>query len=113
MPEELEEVYPGFDEWAQRKGQSKTKKQPPKQEPKKQKGEAALGEMPAQGEFKRYISRFKDQDVEVALVTGDKPRGKLHTDNKNRYDVILETKDGDVLVFKHAIATIKVVSKAR
>ena len=45
--------------------------------------------------------------VVLKLNNGEELRGKLHVSNANPYEVILETDEGEILVFKHAILYLK------
>jgi len=56
---------------------------------------------------KVYALRFNHKLVVLKLGNGEELRGKLHWSNANPYEVILETDEGEILVFKHAILYLK------
>ena len=56
---------------------------------------------------KIYALRFNHKMVVLKLTNGEELRGKLHWSNANPYEVILETDEGEILVFKHAILYLK------
>ena len=62
-----------------------------------------------------YALRFNHKLVVLKLSNGEELRGKLHWSKANPYEVILETDEGEALVFKHGILYLKeeASSKAR
>jgi len=55
-----------------------------------------------------FIPKLKDKKVIIRLVTGGQPvTGTI--EGYNPYEVLLQTAKGQVLVFKHVIATIEPV----
>ncbi|MBW2675598.1 MAG: RNA chaperone Hfq [Deltaproteobacteria bacterium] len=64
---------------------------------------------------KIYALRFNHKLVVLKLTNGEELRGKLHWSKANPYEVILETDEGEILVFKHGILYLKeeASSKAR
>ena len=56
-----------------------------------------------------YLSRFDHEQVRIKLMNGEEIRGKLHISKENRYDVLLEIKEGEkILIFKHNIVYIAI-----
>ena len=56
---------------------------------------------------KIYALRLNHKLVVLKLSNGEEVRGKLHWSKANPYEVILETDEGKVLVFKHSILYLK------
>lgn len=60
----------------------------------------------------QFIPRFKGKKVMIRLLSGGQPVvGTI--DSFNSYEILLQTAKGELLVFKHAIATIEVVDEPR
>lgn len=60
----------------------------------------------------QFIPKFKGKKVMVRLTSGGQPViGTI--ESFNSYEVLLQTAKGELLVFKHAIATIEVVDEPR
>lgn len=60
----------------------------------------------------QFIPKFKGKKVTVRLTSGGQPViGTI--ESFNSYEVLLQTAKGELLVFKHAIATIEVVDEPR
>jgi len=57
-----------------------------------------------------FIPRLKDKKVTIRLVSGGQPiTGTV--EGYNPYEILLQTTKGQLLVFKHAIATIEETTK--
>ena len=64
--------------------------------------------------FKPYefIPKFKDKKITVRLTTGGQPiTGTLV--EYNPYELLIQTARGELLVFKHSIATIEAVDEPK
>jgi RNA chaperone Hfq len=60
----------------------------------------------------QFIPEFKGKKVVIRLISGGQPViGTV--DSFNSYEILLLTAKGELLVFKHAIATIEVVDEPR
>ena len=58
----------------------------------------------------QFIPQLKGKKIVIRLVSGDQPvTGKV--EGYNPYEILLLTKKGELLVFKHAIATIEETTK--
>jgi RNA chaperone Hfq len=60
----------------------------------------------------QFIPKFKGKKVVIRLISGGQPVTGI-VDSFNSYEILLQTAKGDLLVFKHAIATIMVVDEPR
>lgn len=57
---------------------------------------------------KSYILRYNHKPVIITLLNGEKIKGKLHTDLYNKFDVLVEVKQGKKnLIPKHSILFIE------
>ena len=60
----------------------------------------------------QFIPLVKGKKVMIRLLSGGQPVvGTI--DSFNSYEILLQTAKGELLVFKHAIATIEVVDEPR
>lgn len=60
----------------------------------------------------QFIPKFKGKRVMVRLISGGQPvTGTI--ESFNSYEILLQTAKGELLVFKHAIATIEVLDEPR
>jgi RNA chaperone Hfq len=60
----------------------------------------------------QFIPKLKGKKVMIRLTSGGQPvTGTI--DSFNSYEIFLSTAKGEILVFKHAIATIEVVDEPR
>ena len=60
----------------------------------------------------QFIPKLKGKKVIIRLVSGGQPvTGTI--EGCNPYEILLQTAKGQLLVFKHAIATIEVVDKPK
>ena len=60
----------------------------------------------------QFIPKFKGKKVIIRLVSGGQPvTGTL--EGYNPYEILLQTAKGQLLVFKHAIATIEQVDEPK
>ncbi|VVB72232.1 RNA-binding protein Hfq [uncultured archaeon] len=60
----------------------------------------------------QFIPKFKGKKVVVRLISGGQPvTGTLEAFNP--YEILLQTAKGQLLVFKHAIATIEIADEPR
>jgi len=60
----------------------------------------------------QFIPKFKVKKVVSRLLSGGQPvTGTI--DSFNSYEILLLTAKGELLVFKHAIATIEIVDEPR
>ena len=60
----------------------------------------------------QFIPKFKGKKVVIRLLSGGQPvTGTI--DSFNSYEILLLTVKGEILVFKHAIATIEIVDEPR
>jgi RNA chaperone Hfq len=60
----------------------------------------------------QFIPKLKGKKVMIRLLSGGQPVvGAI--DSFNSYEILLQTTKGELLVFKHAIATIEVVDEPR
>jgi sRNA-binding regulator protein Hfq len=57
-----------------------------------------------------FIPKLKDKKITIRLVSGGQPvTGTL--EGYNPYELLLQTAKGELVVFKHAIATIEETTK--
>jgi RNA chaperone Hfq len=57
-----------------------------------------------------FIPKLKDKKITIRLVSGGQPvTGTL--EGYNPYELLIKTVKGELLVFKHAIATIEEITK--
>ncbi len=60
----------------------------------------------------QFIPKLKGKRVLVRLISGGQPvTGTI--ESCNSYEILLQTAKGELLVFKHAIATIEVLDEPR
>ncbi|MCX6674567.1 MAG: RNA chaperone Hfq [Methanothrix sp.] len=60
----------------------------------------------------QFIPKFKGKKVVIRLLSGGQPvTGTI--DSFNSYEILLMTTKGELLIFKHAIATIEIVDEPR
>jgi RNA chaperone Hfq len=60
----------------------------------------------------QFIPKFKGKKVVIRLLSGGQPvTGTV--ESFNPYEILLQTAKGEVLVFKHAIATMEIVDEPR
>lgn len=60
----------------------------------------------------QFIPKLKDKKVIIRLVSGGQPvTGTV--EGYNPYEILLQTAKGQLLVFKHAIATIEAVDEPK
>jgi RNA chaperone Hfq len=60
----------------------------------------------------QFIPKFKGKKVVIRLLSGGQPvTGTI--ESFNSYEILLSTTKGELLVFKHAIATIEIVDEPR
>jgi RNA chaperone Hfq len=60
----------------------------------------------------QFIPKFKGKKVVIRLLSGGQPvTGTV--ESFNPYEILLQTAKGEILVFKHAIATMEVVDEPR
>ena len=60
----------------------------------------------------QFIPKYKGKKVVIRLVSGGQPvTGTI--EGFNSYEILLTTAKGELLVFKHAIATLEVVEEPR
>ena len=60
----------------------------------------------------RFISKLKGKKVVIRLLSGGQPvTGTLEA--YNPYELLIQTAKGEILVYKHAIATIEIVAVPR
>jgi RNA chaperone Hfq len=60
----------------------------------------------------QFIPKLRGKKVNIRLISGGQPvTGTV--EGYNPYEILLLTVKGQLLVFKHAIATIEVVNEAR
>lgn len=60
----------------------------------------------------QFIPKFKGKKVIIRLVSGGQPvTGTI--EGYNPYEILLQTTKGQLLVFKHAIATIEQVDELK
>lgn len=55
---------------------------------------------------KGFLELFNGKEVEIHLVTGELLEGQLDTNNYNKFDLLLHTSNGVILLPKHAVAFI-------
>ena len=60
----------------------------------------------------QFIPKFKGKKVTIRLVSGGQPVIGI-VDSFNSYEILLLTTKGEILIFKHAIATIESVDEQR
>ncbi len=60
----------------------------------------------------QFIPKLKGKKVTIRLISGGQPvTGTI--DGYNPYEILLQTAKGQLLVFKHAIATIEQVDEPK
>ncbi|HNX08946.1 MAG TPA: RNA chaperone Hfq [Methanothrix sp.] len=60
----------------------------------------------------QFIPKFRGKKVIIRLISGGQPViGTV--EGFNSYEILLQTAKGELLVFKHAIATIEVTEEPR
>ncbi len=60
----------------------------------------------------QFIPKYKGKKVVIRLISGGQPvTGTI--EGFNSYEILLMTAKGELLVFKHAIATLEVVEESR
>lgn len=60
----------------------------------------------------QFIPKFRGKKVIIRLISGGQPViGTV--EGFNSYEILLQTSKGELLVFKHAIATIEVTEEPR
>jgi len=63
-------------------------------------------------EYHDFIPKLKGKKVVIRLVSGGQPiTGTIEA--YNPYEIHLQTAKGQILVFKHAIATIEIVAEPK
>jgi len=60
----------------------------------------------------QFIPKLKGKKVTIRLISGGQPVVGT-VDSFNSYEILLVTAKGEILVFKHAIATIESVDEQR
>ncbi|MDM7939780.1 MAG: RNA chaperone Hfq [Methanothrix sp.] len=60
----------------------------------------------------QFIPKFRGKRVIIRLISGGQPVTGI-IESFNPYEILLQTAKGQLLVFKHAIATIEVVDEPR
>lgn len=85
------------------------KLQPPRRRGKdiKEGGKNMNEEKKEEAEPKGFINRFVGSGVKLKLVDGEVLSGRLNSNSHNKFDVLLETGKGAVLIPKHGIIWIK------
>ena len=63
-------------------------------------------------EIPQFLPKIKGKKVVVRMLYGGQPLPGI-LEGYNRYEIMLKTTKGQVLVFKHAIATIETVDEPR
>jgi RNA chaperone Hfq len=58
----------------------------------------------------QFIPQLKGKKVIIRLVSGGQPVTGI-IEGYNSYEILLQTAKGQLLVFKHAIATIEIVGE--
>ena len=58
----------------------------------------------------QFIPKLKDKKVIIRLISGGQPVTGI-IEGYNPYEILLQTAKGQLLVFKHAIATIEIVGE--
>jgi RNA chaperone Hfq len=58
----------------------------------------------------QFIPQLKGKKVIIRLVSGGQPVTGI-IEGYNSYEILLQTAKGQILVFKHAIATIEIVGE--
>ena len=60
----------------------------------------------------QFIPKLRDKKVIIRLISGGQPvTGTI--EGYNPYEILLQTAKGQLLVFKHAIATIEMVDEPK
>lgn len=60
----------------------------------------------------QFIPKFKGKKVVIRLLSGGQPvTGTI--ESFNPYEILLQTAKGELLVFKHAIATMEILDEPR
>jgi len=60
----------------------------------------------------QFIPKLKDKKVIIRLISGGQPVTGI-IEGYNPYEILLQTAKGQLLVFKHAIATIEIVDEPK
>lgn len=60
----------------------------------------------------QFIPKFKGKKVTIRLLSGGQPVVGT-VESFNSYEILLQTAKGELLVFKHAIATMETVDEPR
>jgi RNA chaperone Hfq len=60
----------------------------------------------------QFIPKFKGKKVMIRLLSGGQPVVGT-VESFNSYEILLQTAKGELLVFKHAIATMEAVEEPR
>lgn len=60
----------------------------------------------------QFIPKFKGKKVTIRLLSGGQPVVGT-VESFNSYEILLQTAKGELLVFKHAIATMEAVEEPR
>jgi RNA chaperone Hfq len=58
----------------------------------------------------QFIPQLKGKKVIIRLVSGGQPVTGI-IEGYNSYEILIQTAKGQILVFKHAIATIEIVGE--
>ena len=83
------------------------KLKPPKRRRKKEEIAESTNGKEGEEEPRGYFTRFNGAQVRIKLVGGEILEGALVCNAYNKYDVLLQTEDGTMLIPKHAIGYIK------
>jgi RNA chaperone Hfq len=59
----------------------------------------------------QFIPKLRGKKVVIRLTSGGQPVNGI-IESYNPYEILLQTAKGQLLVFKHAIATIEIVGEA-
>jgi|BarGraIncu01122A_1022018.scaffolds.fasta_scaffold08735_3 RNA chaperone Hfq len=60
----------------------------------------------------QFIPKLKGKKVVIRLASGGQPATGI-IESYNPYEILLQTAKGQILVFKHAIATIEAVNEPK
>ncbi len=60
----------------------------------------------------QFIPKFKGKKVVIRLLSGGQPVVGT-VESFNSYEILLQTAKGELLVFKHAIATMEILDEPR
>jgi len=58
----------------------------------------------------QFVPKLKDKKVIIRLVSGGQPVTGI-MEGYNPYELLIQTVKGELVVFKHAIATIEIVDE--